>query len=225
MSNIPITQGTGASSVATETVAGIDFQKIQLWGAGGSSVAGISPDGSLRVSVIGSITVAAHSVAGVVGASVVGVALLADQDNITSGFQGLTTMAQNYLFNGTKWDRWRGNSSVGAIVTPLTFPASWISGVTSTITQTTPASVLSAAGGTIKNYVTHIIVTNAAAVGTFVDIKDGGGNVMYSGYAAASGGGFVANPYPPLIGSANKSVDAAPRAQASIIVAMTGYTA
>lgn len=191
MSNVPITPGTGASSVATETVAGIDYQKIQLWGAGGGSIAGINPDGSLRVSIMG--TIGTHSVAGTVGASVIGTAPVTQVGTWTVGLLAPT--------------------------------ASFISGVTSVITGTTPTSVLSAAGGSIKNYVTHIIATNAATVGTFIDIKDGGGNIIYSGFAAASGGGFSSHIYPPLVGSANKSVDASARTQASVIVAMTGYTA
>ncbi len=174
--SVAVTPGTGASSVAAELVGGLNYQQIEVYGAGGASTLGISSDGSLKVSVLGSVTVNPHVV-------------------------GLTS-----------------------IISMLAPKASIISGVTSVMTQTTPTSVLTAAGTSIKNYITHIICTNAAAVGTFVDIKDGGGNVMYSGYAAASGGGFSSSINPPLVGSANKSVDAAPRTQASVIVAMTGYT-
>lgn len=116
-------------------------------------------------------------------------------------------------------------SVMGGPIGLLAPTASFISGVTSVMTGTGLTSVLSAAGGSIKNYVTHIMCSNGAAVGTFVDVKDGGGNVLYSGFAAASGGGFSSHIYPPLVGSANKSIDAQPRVQASIIVAMTGYTA
>lgn len=179
--SVPITQGTGASSIASEVIATLNYQQIKVVGGetGSTSVMGVTPDGAIKVSVIGT-----HAV----------------------------TVSGAVLITG---------GSVMSMVAPK---ASFISGVTSVITGTGQTSVLTAGGASIKNYVTHLIVTNAAAVGTFVDIKDGGGNVMYSGYAAASGGGFVANPWPPLVGSANKSVDAQPRAQASIIVAMTGYT-
>jgi hypothetical protein len=196
MSNIDVTPGTG-KTVATESAGGAEFQKIQLWGAGGSSIVSISPDGSIKVSVIGTIN-AVQS--GTVTTSISG--------TVTTTVTGTVLTAMN-----------------GSVLTQLAPTASYVSGVTSLITATTPTSVLVAAGGAIKNYVTHIIATNAALVGTFVDIKDGGGNVMYSGYAAASGGGFVANINPPLVGSANKSVDAVARTQASIIVAMTGFTA
>lgn len=208
MSNIDVTPGSG-KTVATETVGGIEYQKVQLWGAGGGSILGISSDGSAKVSVIGTVTVIRTGNASISGAvtapagSIMSVVATAPAGSILS-----VAAAQS-----------------GAWATSIAPVASFISGVTSIITSTALNSVLSAAGTGIKNYVTHIIVTNGSATGTFVDIKDGGGNVMYSGYAAASGGGFSSFINPPIVGSANKSVDAQPRAQASIIVAMTGYTA
>lgn len=191
---VNVTEGSG-KSVATETVGGLDYQKVELYGGGGASILGINTDGSLNASVFGVVRVS------VVGGITINPASI-------SGSVGIV-----------------GTPSVsGAIIAMVAPKASIISAVTSVITGTGLTSVLSAAGTSIKNYVTHMIVTNGAAVGTFVDIKDGGGNVMYSGYAGASGGGFVANPWPPIFGSANKSIDAQPRIQASIIVAMTGYT-
>jgi hypothetical protein len=200
--SVPITQGTGASSVAAEVVSGLNYQQIEVYGGGGSSVMAVNPDGSIRVSVIGTITTTAQqgaSVSGTVGASVIGTVPVVQSGAWTT-------------------------SIMGGPVSLFAPKASFVSGVTSIMTGTGLTSVLSAAGGSIKNYVTHIICSNGAATGTFVDIKDGGGNVIYSGYAAASGGGFVAQIIPPIVGSANKSVDAQPRTQASVIVAMSGYT-
>lgn len=82
--NIPISQGTGASSVATETISGISYQQVEIYGQGGSSVLGINPDGSLRASIIGVPTVNINagsivaiasgnqSVSGTLGASIIG---------------------------------------------------------------------------------------------------------------------------------------------------------
>ncbi len=195
MSNINVTEGAG-KTVATESVGGLEYQRIEIVSSGAGSVLSINPDGSLQASIIGKVSINPASVSGSVG--IVG----------TPSISGTVTVG-----NPT--------ASILSMVAPK---ASIVSAVTSVMTGTGLTSVLSAAGVSIKNYMTHIIVTNGAAVGTFVDIKDGGGNVLYSGYAAASGGGFVANPWPPIVGSANKSVDAQPRVQASIIVAMTGYT-
>lgn len=51
----PITAGTGAVSVASEAVAGLQYQRIQLMGQGGASIASIDPAGALKVSVYGNI--------------------------------------------------------------------------------------------------------------------------------------------------------------------------
>lgn len=198
MTNIDVTPGTG-KTVATETISGVEYQKIKLFGAetGSTSTLGVNPDRSINVSVIGTIRA---SVSGTAGASVIGTVPV------------------------TQAGAWSA-SITGGPISLLAPNASFVSGVTSVLTQTSSQSVLAAAGTGIKNYVTHIIATNAAATGTFVDIKDGGGAILYSGFAAASGGGFSSHIFPPIVGSANKSVDAAPRVQASVIVAMTGYTA
>lgn len=51
--SIPVTNGSGQSSVAAEVVGGLNYQQVEIYGAGGSSVLGINPDGSLRASIIG----------------------------------------------------------------------------------------------------------------------------------------------------------------------------
>lgn len=221
--SVPITPGTGSSSVAAEIIGGLNYQQVKLVGgqAGSTSLLGITPDNALLASVIGTVRVS------VVGAVPVTFAASANQS--VSGTVGVSVIGtvpvtfaatSNQSVSGTV-----GSSIIGAVpVLIYSTPASFVSGVTSVLTGTGLTSVISAAGTNIKNYVTHVLVTNAASAGTFVDIKDGGGNVLYSGYAAGSGGGFSSHIYPPIVGSTNKSIDAQPRVQASIIVAMTGYT-
>lgn len=78
---IPITNGQGQSSVATEVVGTFHYQQIKVIGGepGSTSVMGVNPDRSINVSVIGTVqmsgsVVAAgnQSVSGTVGASVIG---------------------------------------------------------------------------------------------------------------------------------------------------------
>lgn len=45
--------GSGAASVAAEAVGGLQYQRIEVLGAGGSSVLAVNPDGSLNASIIG----------------------------------------------------------------------------------------------------------------------------------------------------------------------------
>jgi hypothetical protein len=250
MSNVNITPGSG-QIISSEAIGGVEYQRIKIIGGetGSTSVLGVAPDGSMKVSVIGTIGVSVigvvpvtfaaasnQSVSGTVNAallssnaSVITLVQSSVAVNIISGSIAASfTPPANQSVSGTVGASIIGltpvTTTINSVLSMVAPKASIISGVTSVMTGTGLTSVLSAAGTSIKNYVTHLIVTNGAATGTFVDIKDGGGNVLYSGYAAASGGGFVANPVPPIVGSANKSVDAQPRAQASIIVAMTGYT-
>lgn len=183
---VPITGGTGSSSIAAELVSGTSFQQIEVYGGGGASVLSINPDGSIKTSILGTPNV---NVAG----SVV-------------GFQG-------------------GSRTISGSVLAMFAPvASLVSGVSSVITSTSQTSVLATAPGAQRNYITHVIVTNAAAVGTVVNIMDGP-NVLYAGYAAASGGGFASS-FPTPLKQSNlvTSVDVKAVTQASVLVAIVGYT-
>ena len=93
-------------------------------------------------------------------------------------------------------------------VAPYAQPASFVSGVTASITDVTATSVIAAQGAGVIIYVTSIMVSNGDAdTGTFVDITDGsGGTIMWSGYAAEKGGGFVVNFNIPIKFTANTAV-------------------
>ena len=68
--SIPISVGSGAASVAAEAVGGLQYQRIEVLGAGGSSVLAVNPDGSLNASIIGTPNV---NVSGSVFATLSGV--------------------------------------------------------------------------------------------------------------------------------------------------------
>lgn len=188
MSAIPITNGTGQSSVAAETVAGISYQQIEVYGAGGASVLSVDPSGAARVSVVGTIS-----------ASVIGTVPV-----VQSGIQ---------------------ITSVSGSLNVLPYITSLVSGVSSIISTTSITAVLGSAPSAQRNYITQIIATNAAATGTFVDVRDGT-TVIYSGFAAASGGGFSASfPTPLRQSSIAAVVDIQTSAQASVKVAIVGFTA
>lgn len=80
MSNIPITPGTGAASVATETVGGLNFQQIEVYGGGGASVLGINPDRSINASIIGIPTV-------LIGGSVTTIGTAAANQSVSGAVQ------------------------------------------------------------------------------------------------------------------------------------------
>lgn len=51
--SVPITNGTGASSVAAESVGGLQYQRIEMVGNGGSSILAVNGDGSINASIVG----------------------------------------------------------------------------------------------------------------------------------------------------------------------------
>lgn len=96
------------------------------------------------------------------------------------------------------------------VVLPYAIPSdSWsYAAVAGGITNTTEVTIKAAAGAGIRNYVTHIDLSNeSATTATEVVIKDGaGGTVMWRGYARTSGN---SNDYffdPPLRFTANTAV-------------------
>lgn len=202
---------TGASSVAVVIIGGSILT---------SSTANQSVSGTIGASIIGITPVNLVSANGV---TVIGTGSNGN-DSLTSVL-GLNTATFNYVFNGTSWDMQRGNKTIGTLVTPYQFPSSLVSGVTSVITGTASVQVLAPAAASQRNYITNVLVTNAAAVGTTVQLFDGG-NVIYAGYAAASGGGFaVSFPSPLKQSSIAGNLSALSTVQASVFVSASGYTA
>jgi hypothetical protein len=123
----------------------------------------------------------------------------------------------------TQSGTWNISSVVGAF-TPYAQPGSFVNGVSSVVTGTTAASVLSAPGANLRNYITQIKVTNASATGAVVNIKDSGANVLDTGYAAASGGGWSSTfPTPIKQLTTNASIDVVSLTQASILAQISGY--
>lgn len=77
-SNIPISTGSGAASVATEQIGNFQFQQIKVVGGetGSTSVMGVNPDRSISVSIIGIPTV-------VVGGSVTAIFTAAANQSVS----------------------------------------------------------------------------------------------------------------------------------------------
>ncbi len=184
--NIPITQGTGASSVAAETVVGISYQQIEVYGGGGASVLSVNPDGSIKVSVIGTV-----------GASIIG--------SVPVTLSGTINVS----------------GSVAGFIVPF---ATSVQGVTSVITGTASVLVLPAPGGTSRNYLSHALITNGSGTATQVSLIDNG-KVIWTGWAAANGGGWSENWTVPLPQPTSVlGLYVATSAQASVFVAVNGFT-
>lgn len=191
---VPITVGNGSASIAGDLVSGNTYQQIKVVDG---TIGGNTP---LKINADGSIT-----------ASIYG--------NIT------TSSTPNQSVSGTIGASIIGTVPVtGTLTSSFTQPSSLISGNTSVITGTSSVQVIVPAPAGQRNYITNVLVTNAAAVGTTVQLFDAG-NVIYTGFAAASGGGFSAA-FPTALrqSSIAGNLSALSTIQASVFVSASGYT-
>lgn len=223
---VPITVGNGSASIAGDLVSGNIYQQIKVVSGtiGDNTPLKINADGSITASVYGSLTVnpaANQSVSGTVQAQIQSSVAV-----VIIGGSILTSSTANQSVSGTVGASIIGTVPVtGTLNSSFTQPSSFVSGVTSVITGTSSVQVIVPAPAAQRNYITNVLVTNAAAVGTTVQLFDAG-NVIYSGFAAASGGGFaLAFPTALKQSSIAGNLSALSTVQASVFVSASGYTA
>lgn len=226
--SVPITQGTGASSVAAEIISTLNYQQVKIVDGTASSTTPlkVNADGSITASIYGTITTTAGpaSVSGTVGASVIGTVPVVQSGTVISSISGTV----NASVSGIVGASIIGTVPVtGTFTTAFTQPASMVSGVSSIITNTTANTILPAPPAGQRNYITNVLVTNNAAVNSYVVITDNGSaQNIYAGYAAANGGGFSAAFPTALRQPASVAViSTSSNVQASLLVAISGYTA
>lgn len=235
-SAIPITTGSGQASVASDLVSGNNYQQIKLVDGtlGSLTPLKINADGSITASIYGNITTSStpnQSVSGTIQTQVqasvavviIGGSILTSStaNQSVSGTIGASIIGTAPVTQSGSWTA----SVVGGPITLYAPTASFVSGVTSVMTGTSSVQVLAPAAGGQRNYITNVLVTNAAAVGTTVQLFDGG-NVIYAGFAAASGGGFALSfPAPLKQSSIAGNLSALSTVQASVFVSASGYTA
>lgn len=125
MAFFPFTNGQKPMSSSIGVVIASDQTPVSVVGQLGASIIGIVPviqSGTVVTSIVG-----IPSISGTVGASVFGTVTIGDGVDIvdiaafpsTDGAAlGNQVKVTNFplLFNGSNWDRWRGNSSIGGLV-------------------------------------------------------------------------------------------------------------
>ncbi len=109
------------------------------------------------------------------------------------------------------------------IVFPYQNPAYFVNGTSTAITDTTSTAVISSAGGSLRNYITHCSISNTDAdTDTLVKILDG--STVIAEQIAVHGGGAEMTFPTPLRGTAATAVNAQPvTTGASIIVSCNGF--
>ncbi len=130
MTNIDVTQGSG-KTVSTETIGGAEYQRVKIIDgtASGTTPLKVNADGSLNLALTTVSVMNTMPSSMLVGASIigltpvnVGVPFTVADNAAPNGiaFQGATATGSAtvipYLFNGSNYDRLRGNSSTGALV-------------------------------------------------------------------------------------------------------------
>ena len=128
---------------------------------------------------------------------------------------GLATFSQNMAFNGSTWDRMRGDAN-GLVVQPGLSSTYWNYAAASggIVNTTTAVTIKAAAGASVRNYVCWLhIVHDTLGGATEVALRDGAaGTVMWRGrlQTAATDSSFGAGTLtfsPCLRGTANTLVE------------------
>ncbi len=112
-------------------------------------------------------------------------------DAQTNSVTGLTSVSFGYGFNGTTWDRIRGDTN-GLVIQPYSLTGSRIyyaagsGGISNTATAVT---MFASAGGSLRNYLTNLqIDAGTLGAATEIAIRDGaGGTVLWRGFIPTGG--------------------------------------
>lgn len=158
--------------------------------------------GDAQIDTRGNLAVTVMGFGNTSGASVTSPA------DAAAGTAGLSIWAQGAVFNGTNWDRLRGDLN-GIVTQPALSSTFWnYAALTGGITNTSDVAVKASAGATTRNYVSTIQFLNSAAVASEIVIKDGASTVMWRGRASATMLNMQEVKFdPPLRGSVNSAVN------------------
>lgn len=220
--SIPITNGTGESSVAAEAVAGLQYQQVEIVGAGGSSTLSINTNGSLNFNQTGSVITVWQS------PSIVGTQQLGAAFNTTK--PGLLTfgLRNDTLTSVVSADRLYAPQAIGpsgeTIVAnaPIT---QWVQG-TADLRVVLGASVtaIAAQGASIFTYITGVQVANFGPSSVIVTLAGGLGSIL--GYTIAPAGGGSNIMYTNALKTgANSAFTASINGTASVLVSAQGFIA
>lgn len=121
----------------------------------------------------------------------------------------LATRGFNMAFNGTTWDRMRGDTN-GMVFQSALGSSRWAyPGVTGGLTTTADTIVMAAGGAGVRNFVHGLQYSNSSATASEIVIKDNA-TVIWRGMAPASMTGQICVTFdPPLRGTANTALNVA----------------
>lgn len=159
------------------------------------------------------------------GALLAGVSNAAD--GALNGNRGIYALANMSLFNGTTWDRARGNTT-GLITIK---PQGWVyAAATGGIdNSSTAVTIKAAAGAGIRNYLTSLQIDNdTLGAATEIAIRDGaGGTVLWRGKLQTAAGSRSVVFDNPIFSTANTLLEflTVTAVTGDVLVNAQGYTA
>lgn len=230
---IAITEGAG-KNVATETIGTVDYGivKVADGRTGSTSVMTVFRDGSIPVSVIGAITIGTHSVAGTVGASVIGQAPVVgttfEDAPHTSGDPGFFALGvrNETLASITSTDLDYSPQAVGPSGEQITVNApytKWVQGnVNLSPNGGASVAVIAPQGSSIFTYVTGVQIANMGSASVLVTFSGATSSVVGYSIAPAGGGSNIMLPNAWKT-NANGAFTASISAQASVYVSAQGF--
>ena len=254
-SNIPITTGTGTASVATEQIGANQYQIIKIVGGetGSTSVLGVTPDGAIRVSILGIPSISGTvnigtipgsvvafqggtvitSVTGTValspsvfGASVIGTIPVVQSGSWTPSAIGYVTRndaVASFLGADLTTRPVAGDSAGRFVNKPFSPEESRVEGYASLV-STSVTTLVAAAGAGLRNYITDIMIANSGAVNTIITFRDGAGSVLGYTIAPTVGGSNMIGFATPMRTGVNATFDFQPTSASSILYAtVKGY--
>lgn len=132
-------------------------------------------------------------------------------DALSASIAGMATRGFNLVYNGTTWDRMRGDTN-GIVTQPSLSANFWNYAAASggIVNTTTAVTIKAAAGASVRNYLSSISINHdTLGAATEIAIRDGaGGTVLWRGKlqttatdSATGSGSITFNP--PLRGTAN----------------------
>lgn len=200
--DIALVTAAGEVNVLATAQPGVDIGDVTVNNASGAAAVNVQ-DGGNSLTVDGSVSVSGTVTVGGVAA----------HDAAISGnpvrLAGRAQTTENAVVADEDTSDLITSLDGKLINLPYAVPERFVSGVTASITGTGNTSVIASPGGSLRNYITQLLVTNGhATVGTYVNIKDGTTSI-YSGYARQAGGGFALTFLVPLRLTAATALQAA----------------
>lgn len=244
---VPVTDGQGQSSVAAEQIATFKYQQIKVVGGevGSTSVWGVTPDGSAKVSVVGTVATIFQnsSIIGINAGSVITISqgsvittwqnpsivgTYVEDAATASGDRGLFVLAarNDQLASVTSADLDYSGVAVGPVGEQITANApltKWVQGTADLrVVVGSSVTAISAQGASIFTYITGVQVANFGPSSVLVTLGGGLGSIL--GYTIAPAGGGSNIVYPNALKTgANSAFTASINGTASVLVSAQGF--